>query len=251
MSVLNFHKKKKDFLDWHSFIVSLPFNTKHALASFRHNGTGAPWNWWAHEELDALQEWRWSLHVVGDRCCIYIWRIVHGNMVVCFLFLLHEQGILRMSAISIVIAILAFTSLSNLLVLNNNAEVPPCSVPWQHGNGHSPNHDQEILLPAVTDWKVWTKTLDASWSWVVWLNVSLLQLSRRLVQLIQNRLVHFLDLYWRDLHAVDGNWNGSNCRRLIIIKISTPRWGEFSDATHPNWHSIMWSCTGWWSICQV
>jgi hypothetical protein len=59
-----------------------------------------------------------------------------------------------MSAISIVIAILAFTSLSNLLVLNNNAEVPPCSVPWQHGNGHSPNHDQEILLPAVTDWKV-------------------------------------------------------------------------------------------------
>jgi hypothetical protein len=59
-----------------------------------------------------------------------------------------------MSAISVVIAILAFTSLSNLLVLNNNAEVPPCSVPWQDGNGHSPNHDQEILLPAVTDWKV-------------------------------------------------------------------------------------------------
>jgi hypothetical protein len=58
-----------------------------------------------------------------------------------------------MSAISVVIAILAFTSLSNLLVLNNNAEVPPCSVPWQDGNGHSPNHDQEILLPAVTDWK--------------------------------------------------------------------------------------------------
>lgn len=146
---------------------------------------------------------------------------------------------------------ISFHFSSKLLVLNNNAEVPPCSVPWQHGNGHSPNHDQEILLAAVTDWKVWTKTLDASWSWVVWLNVSLLQLSRRLVQLIQNRLVHFLDLYWRDLHAVDGNWNGSNCRRLIIIKISTPRWGEFSDATHPNWHSIMWSCTRWWSICQV
>jgi hypothetical protein len=83
------------------------------------------------------------------------WRpSLHLGMAVCFLFWLHEQGILRMSAISIVIAILAFTSLSNLLVLKNNAEVPPCSVPWQHGNGHSPNHDQEILLPAVTDWKV-------------------------------------------------------------------------------------------------
>lgn len=140
--MLNFHKKKKGSWDWHSFIVSLPFNPKHALAWFRHNGTGAPWNWWAHEELDTLQEWRCPLHVVGDWRCICIWRIMH--MVVCFWFWLHEQGILRMSAISVVIAILAFTSLSNLLVLNNNAEVPPCSVPWQHGNGHSPNHDQEI-----------------------------------------------------------------------------------------------------------